>query len=225
MKFSPALVSILLVGTAIAALDPFDAAFAAVTFGSPIARVTLIATFVLVGAFCASRVGLRLADHGMRPVLIGVASALGVAVYVTAIDGFVFRTALSDSYVYLFETTALRDRLTYFMLRAFNENIIYRLFLFSTLLYLISIVSGKRSMAPVLIFAAMVTTQLLNIGINLVALSADSASPFVLFYDALRYVAPGVLWAWLYWRFGFLTAEIASVGCHAFLQPALGILL
>jgi hypothetical protein len=71
----------------------------------------------------------------------------------------------------------------------------------------------------------MIATQTLNIGMNVAALSPDPLSFATLFYDALRYVAPGVLWAWLYWRFGFLTAEVASVGCHIFLQPALGVLL
>lgn len=47
----------------------------------------------------------------------------------------------------------------------------------------------------------------------------------MLVYDLLRYVVPGVLWAWLFWRFGFVTAEVASVGCHIFLQPGFGILL
>ena len=36
---------------------------------------------------------------------------------------------------------------------------------------------------------------------------------------------PGVIWGYLYWRPGFVAAEIASVGTHPFLQPALGILL
>ena len=80
-------------------------------------------------------------------------------------------------------------------------------------------------MAPIAILAVMVATQALNIGMNVTAFLPGPISPLVLTYEALRYVVPGVIWAWLFWRFGFLTAEIASVGCHLFLQPALGILL
>jgi hypothetical protein len=40
-----------------------------------------------------------------------------------------------------------------------------------------------------------------------------------------RPIVPGVIWGYLYWRHGFVAAEIASVGMHPFLQPALGILL
>jgi len=222
------LAAILLIGMAIAAIVPFDVAFAAATSGSSLARIGLIAILVVIGAFCGERVGMRLEGHGARrPALIGVAAAIGVAVYTVALDGVLFRATLPDSYVHLFETLGLRDRLTYFMLRAFNENLIYRLFVFSTLFYLISIVTGvsANDVSPVLIWCAMIATQVLNIGMNVVAVSPDPVSLATLFYDALRYVAPGVLWAWLYWRFGFLTAEVASVGCHVFLQPALGVLL
>jgi hypothetical protein len=222
------LVVILLIGMAIAAIAPFDVAFAAATSGSRPGRMGLIAVLALIGAFCGNRVGMRLEGHGSRrPVLIGVAGAVAVAVYVVALDGVLFRASLPVSYLHFFETTGLRDRLVYFMLRAFNENVIYRLFVFSTLVYLISLVKGIRAsdLHPVLIWSAMVATQMLNIGMNVTALSTDPLSFAALFYDAIRYVAPGVFWAWLYWRFGFLTAEMASVGCHVFLQPALGALL
>jgi hypothetical protein len=212
----------------IAAIAPFDVLFAAATFGSLFARVGLIAVLAFIGAFCADRVGLRLQGHGTRrPVLVGVAAAIAAAVYVAAIDGVVFRATLPTSYVFFFETTGLRDRLIYFMLRAFNENVIYRLFVFSSIFYLISRINGARPkvLPPALIWCAIVATQMLNIGVNVAALSPDPISFAALLYDALRYVAPGVLWGWLYWRFGFLTAEIASVGCHIFLQPALGLLV
>ena len=228
MRFSLVLVAILLIGMAIAAIAPFDVAFAAATFGSSFARIGLLAVLALIGAFCADRVGLRLEFHGARsPLMIGAAAAIAVAVYVAIIDGVLFRTTLPVSYVQLFEAAGLRDRLTYFMLRAFNENVIYRLFAFSTLYYLIALIDGVKAndLPPPLIWCAMIATQTLNIGMNVTALSPDPLSFATLFYDALRYVAPGVLWAWLYWRFGFLTAEVASVGCHIFLQPALGVLL
>lgn len=222
------LVAIVIIGMAISALAPFDAAFAAATFGLVIPRVALIAVLALIGAFCSDRVGMRLEGHRTRwPMWTGVAAAIGVAIYVAAIDGVFFRSMLAPSYLQLFETVSLRDRLLYFMLRAFNENLIYRLFVFSSLCYLISRITGvnARRVHPGLIWCAMVAAQMLNIAINVAALSPDPLSSGTLLYDLLRYVVPGVIWAWLYWRFGFLTAEVASVGCHVVLQPALGVLL
>ena len=163
MKVDRALVAILLISMAIAAVDPFDVAFAAATLGSPIMRVALIAILTLIGAFLAEQAGFRLTGHGTRwPVLIGLSMAVGVAVYVMVIDGLLFRGVLSSSYVQSIEATSLTRRLIYFMLRAFNENVIYRLFVFSTLVLLISRVSGKRvaSLPPVAIWCAMIAAPL-----------------------------------------------------------------
>jgi hypothetical protein len=228
MKLSPALVAILFISMAIAAVAPFDVAFAAVTLGSPMMRVALICILTLIGAFSAEQTRFRLTGHGTRwPILIGLTMAVGVAVYVMVIDGLLFRGVLSSSYVHFFEATSLKERLIYFMLRAFNENVIYRLFVFSTLVLLISRVSGKGgvNLPPASIWCAMIAAQVLNIGMNVTAFSPEPFGAINLIYEVFRYVVPGVLWAWLYWRFGFLTAEVASVGCHLFLQPALGMLL
>jgi hypothetical protein len=228
MKVDRALVAILFMSMAIAAVDPFDVGFAAATLGSPIVRVALIAILTLIGAFFAKQAGFRLTGHGTRwPILIGLSMAVGVAVYVMVIDGLLFRGVLSSSYVQSIEATSLTRRLIYFMLRAFNENVIYRLFVFSTLVLLISRISGKRvaSLPPASIWFAMIAAQVLNIGMNVTAFSPEPFAAINLIYEAFRYVVPGVLWAWLYWRFGFVTAEVASVGCHLFLQPALGMIL
>ncbi|HKB95227.1 MAG TPA: hypothetical protein VKB94_00175, partial [Rhizomicrobium sp.] len=86
--------------------------------------------------FCAGKVGLRLDGHGTRwPVLAGLGGAIAVAIYVAIIDVVLFRSTLSASSVASLHTP-LNIRLSYFMLRAFNENVIYRLFVFSSLLYL-----------------------------------------------------------------------------------------
>lgn len=228
MRLSPALVATLLISMAIAAVAPFDVAFAAATFGSPALRVVLIAALALIGAFSANHIGLQLIGHNARwTSLIGAVAAVSVAIYVVAIDCLVFRSVLPASYVHVLQTMPLRDRLLYYMPRAFNENVIYRLFVFSTAIYLCSLLKrvNAPNLGPVLVWGAMIATQALNIGMNVTALSPDPSSPILLLYDALRYVVPGVVWAWLYWRFGFMTAEVASVGCHIFLQPALGALI
>lgn len=71
----------------------------------------------------------------------------------------------------------------------------------------------------------MIGSQLINIAFNVVLLSHVPVTALTLTYDALRYVLPGVLWAILYIRNGFATAEVASVGCHLFLQPAFSLLI
>ena len=104
------------------------------------------------------------------------------------------------------------------MMRAFLENIIYRLFAFSLA---VLILKSLRIESIATIAAAMVLIQCVNVWYNVVALEQMAAT--LLVYDAVRYVVPGVFWAWIYRRFGFVTNEVASVGCHVFLQPAFSV--
>ena len=134
---------------------------------------------------------------------------------------------LSASYVHLFTTAGLGPRLLYFMLRAFNENVIYRLFVMSTLVWIIGALWHDAHHRPTngAFWTGIVLAQLINISINVVATSSGPITAGVLFYDGIRYIVPGVIWGYLYWHHGFVTAEIASVGTHPFLQPALAYVL
>ena len=210
---NPALFGVMTIACAIAAIAPFDVMFSAISFGSVFVRVAVMALVVLLGWKAACKVGLRLEGHGAEhPALVGIAAAIIVAVCIIVIDCYLFRSLLAPKIVQSIQQPVIL-RLAYFMLRAFNENVIYRLFVFSVLVLALT---RLRIASPQTVAAAMVVTQCINIGLNI---PAEEASMPLLFYYALRYLAPGVLWAWLYLRFGFKTAEIASVGCHVFLQP------
>jgi hypothetical protein len=221
---SPAVRLILLIGVPIAALAPFDVLFSALTLGSPWLRMAWIAVLVVIGARAGTKIGLRLEGHGAHyPALVGLAAALVVAIYVVVLDCFVFRATLDASYA-AFLHQPLGDRLLYFMPRAFNENIMYRLFGFAGLAWLLNRGTSGMPSWPVLA-TAMIGSQLINICFNVVFLAHAPLTALTLTYDALRYVVPGVLWAVLYVRNGFATAEFASVGCHLFLQPAFSLLI
>jgi hypothetical protein len=220
----PALFATLGIGALIAWLLPFDTTLMAITGDSAVSRALLVMVLVLVGGFCADRAGLRLEGHGVAyPFLLGVGAAILVAVYVIVLDCLLFRSLLPSHYVAIFEQP-LGERLAYFMLRAFNENIIYRLFLFASLLFCATRYYGPRPVPWIIVVALMVASQMVNIWLNVVSVGVTPTAT-VLLYDLLRYVAPGAFWAFLFWRNGFLVAEVASVGCHLFLQPAMGVLL
>jgi hypothetical protein len=222
------LLPVLLIGGVIAAIIPFDLAFEAMTRGSALQRVVVFMLLAGAGAASAERVGFRLNFHGSRRApLIGAGAAVAVAIAVALIDGVLFRSSLAPDYRKVFETVSLSRRLAAFMLRAFNENVFYRLFLFSVLTWILSRLWHDASGRPkaTVLWAAAIAAQMVNVGINVVLPSLDSATVTSIAYDGIRYVAPGVAWAWLFSRYGFATAEVASVGCHIFLQPALGMLL
>ena len=221
---NPAVRLILLISIPIAALAPFDVLFSAVTLGSAWLRAAWIAALVVIGARAGARLGLRLEGHGVRsPVLLGLAAAILIAIYVVVLDCFIFRARLDPGYA-AFLHQPLGVRLMYFMPRAFNENIMYRLFGFGGLAWLLSR-GGRVPVRGWMFTAAMVGAQMTNIWFNVVALSDLPINAATLGYDALRYVLPGLLWAVLYIRNGFVVAEVASVGCHVFLQPAFSLFI
>ncbi|MEP7222449.1 MAG: hypothetical protein ABI673_07255 [Novosphingobium sp.] len=210
---------ILATAMAIAVVAPFDVAFTAATLGSPFLRAALIALLALVGARCALASGLSLTGTGRYPsLLIGIAAAAAMAAYVLSLDCWLYCGAIDTGYA-AFLHLPLPYRLEYFMLRAFNENVIYRLFVFPALVWLTSRAMGLRALPTGIMIALMVLAQALNIGMNVMAGSDHPLTPALLAYDFLRYIVPGVSWAMLFWRFGFVSAEVASVGCHLFLQP------
>ena len=215
---------VLVIGGAFAAVAPFDVVFAAITGTSALSRVVLFYFLALLGALAGQRIGLRIRPERSGGAVLGLVFALLVALWVAGTD-VLFRSILPVDYVD-FIHRPLGDRLLYFVLRAFNENVFYRLFLFSILAWSLTWIwpgpNGRPRVAA--IWSAMVIAQMANIGLN-VCLRDPPVSVASIAYDGLRYIVPGVCWAWLYWRSGFATAEVASVSCHVFLQPPLGHLI
>jgi len=113
------------------------------------------------------------------------------------------------------------------MLAAYVENIEYRLFLMSALVWAIGSLWRGSDGRPAngAFWTAMTLAQIVNIAVNVAPQAAGPITPLALAYDGLRYLFPGVVWGYLYWRHGFVAAEIASVGAHPFLQPPLGYFL
>lgn len=205
---------------------PFDALVNGVAGGNRLAHALVMGALALAGVRLSVLAGFRLEGHthaangAARPWQVGMFWALAVTLYVLALDGIVFPTHLSAPVVARAQLP-LAERLPYFMARAFNENVIYRLVVFAALVAAARGLRGGRAVPWPGILAAATVAQLVNIGANVMWLLPEQWSLAGLGYDLIRYVVPGVLWAWLYRQHGFATAEVASVGCHIFLQPAM----
>jgi hypothetical protein len=222
------LLAALAVGSVIAAVAPFDLAFDVLTHGSSLGRALALPVIGLIGLVAARRVGLGFGAKNLKhPVAAPVLVAVLVAVAVAAVDGILCRGLLSESYVQIFSAVGLGSRLLYFMPRAFNENLIYRWCVMSTLIWMIGVLWHDADHRPTTgaHWMGIVLAQVINISINVVATSNGPSTSGVLLYDGIRYIVPGVIWGYLYWRHGLVAAEIASVGTHPLLQPALGLLL
>jgi hypothetical protein len=204
---------------ALAWLRPFDIMFAAPPLGIPPVRAAAIVLLALAGAALGRRIGLSVegASRG-RAVRDALVAAVVVAVWCALCDWF-WRPSLHPDYVSLLTTTPLPLRIALFITRAVNENILYRLFLGSLFIWIIGLIwkgpDGRP--APGAFWTGFALAQMVNIWTNTTAFAP--LTPAALLHDLLRYVAPGVVWGWLYWRRGFTATEIASTSVHLFFQP------
>lgn len=213
----------LTIAAVIAAVEPFDRAFAAVTFGIPALRAALIVALAAAGAIMGQRVGFNFGVMpGKRTIVVSFVAAILVAIWCAGID-VSMRPVLQPGYLRYVTTIPLGERLLGYTMRAFNENIMYRLFLSSLLAWVLGMVWHSADGRPTVgaFCAAIVIAQMVNIGINITILAP--VTTFSLLHDALRYVAPGVVWGWLYWRYGFQSNEIACTSVHIVLQPLLSL--
>ncbi|MFL9863604.1 hypothetical protein PQR67_05420 [Paraburkholderia fungorum] len=220
--------TLLLVGALIASQAGFDIVFNAITGGVPWIRVVLFLALTVIGIFCAQRTGLRLAAHDLgRPVVVAFSIGLLVAVYVATVDLIVFRQLLPPDYVAFFAGHPLSERLVYFMLRAFNENIFYRLVFMSTMLWGMGLVwRDSRGQIPnAAYWIAIILAQAIPMLLNEAPFYPSHLTAAFLLYVVAHFILTGILWGFLYWRYGFVTAEIAHVSTHIFLQPVMGYVL
>lgn len=214
----------MLVGSAIAALAGFDIVFDAITGGHAWLRVMTLLCMVFIGLFCAKRSGLELLPIRLsHPFATAFSIAFAVASAISLTDCVLFREILPDSYVTSF-SSGNGERMVYYMLRAFNENLFYRLFFMSALCYCLGFVfSSENGEIPNSVYwFSIIIAQTVSITINVIPLSPSTITPIFILYVFVRFICAGILWGYIYWKNGFVTAEIAHVSTHIFLQPVLG---
>jgi hypothetical protein len=191
---------------------------------SPALRACLLLVLGLTGLFFARRTGLEILpvnlSHPLRDsFLIGAA----VGLYVLLVEAVAYRFVLPPEYFTYIASMGVVPRLIYFILRGFNEGIIYQLFLGSTLVWILGLAWRRPDgrIAAGAYWLGMTVAHLINIYINID--TPETAT--VLAYDVLRFVVPGVFWGLLFWRHGLTSVEIARSATHIVLQPLVGIVV
>jgi len=195
---------------------PYDVLFDWATIGFPAVRAAAMLLFWWAGLALMRANAFEFAITGLRrPGLTIGLWAVGVAVWCISLDAVVFRSIMAPAYQH-FEQQSLTARLFYVCLRAVNENVLYRLFLGSLFAWLLRRIVRRPRWDLLLVMAGMTAAQVINIAANM---AYADFSPLTCLWLALRFVCPGVAWAWLYVRHGFAANEAAAVGVHLVLQP------
>jgi hypothetical protein len=107
------------------------------------------------------------------------------------------------------------------VMQAAKDEVLGRVALVGGMVTLAGMALRGREIGPATLAAIFIAAQ---VAILLPQLAAP-ANATELVYDSLRYVGPGVLWGWLFWRHGFAAALLGHTGTHPILDPALRALL
>jgi hypothetical protein len=217
------LLFVVTISCAIAYLFPYDLAFDRLTLHVRALRPVAMLFFWGAGMWLMRANSFSLAVVDLkRPVLIIIAVAFGVAIWCLALDQIVFRAFLPARYC-ASEQQLLVVRLANYSMRALNENVLYRLFFGSLLAFLLRMIWRKPKFAFFLSMTGMAAAQIVNVAVNI--LPSTTLNPITASWLILRFVAPGVLWSWLYVRHGFAANEGAAITVHDFLQPMVSVAL
>jgi hypothetical protein len=205
---------------ALAYAIPYDVLFDRATLNLPAARAIAMLCFWIGGLWLQRANGFSLAPVDMRyPALQIAGAALAVAIWCVVMDAVVFRSILPPGY-YGSEQQPLGLRLLYYCSRAFNENVLYRLFLGSLFAYALRKLLPQPKFAVALAMLGMAAAHLINVLANM---GYAGFAPETCLWLLLRFMVPGIAWSWLYVRHGFVANEGAAMGVHCFLQPMVSI--
>jgi hypothetical protein len=199
-----------LLAALISPLFPFPHADATL----PAVRALLMLTMGVAGVYLARRCRLEIMPHGLtHPAWVSLTAGALVAAYLLLLDA-AFRAAGLAGSAEALPDTALSVRLVYYVLRSVNEGIVYQLFFGSALVFLIGRVWHRDgAIASGAYWLGLVLAHVLNLAINVPFHASTSG------YDTLRFFVPGILWIYLYRRYGLCMAIAAHAATHVFFQP------
>jgi CAAX prenyl protease-like protein len=169
--------------------------------------------------------GLRiLPRNGPFALGIAVASGLAFGIYMALADAFLFRAVMPRGLAAMVEVTVAAERILFFSLFAVRDEIEFRLLLMSALAWLLTGAAGRFALPCRLGFwIAIVAVAIIYVPLH--AAAVGPPTPEALLRAAALYVAAGILWGWLYWRYGLAASMIGQISAHLTLQPLLGYLL
>lgn len=220
---------ILVIGAASAAIVGVDSFLDLISGGHVWLRAVLFLVLTFIGLLCTRHANLHLLPaSGTLNVVMPVTTGFAVAVGVTIIDAVIFRSVIPAPYVAVITEQPLVLRIIYFVSRSFNEEIFNRLVLMSAIAWAVGLfwkdTAGRTPDGAY--WTAIIVAQVLAILLNGIAsYSFANFTPVLVLYAIVRFVLPGVIWGLIYWRHGLVTALLAHMSAHIFLQPMLGFAL
>ena len=177
------------------------------------------------------RLGLRIFPQaGIRGIATAVLIGLAFGTYMGSADVFVFRAVVPASQRAVVATTSAIQRIAFFAPLALLDEIAFRLLLMSALVWLLT--CTKAPFGPVCpsgdfrVWTAIIAVAVIYMPLHPAYLaSLDLLAPLVVAREVALHISAGILWGYLYWRYGLVSAIAGHIGAHVALQPLLGYFL
>jgi hypothetical protein len=176
----------------------------------------------IVSAQAWRHLGLRILPHGaVRPLSIAIGTGLMFGAYMAVSDAVLFRSVIPVSQETLISSFSAIDRIAYFTPLAVIDELEFRLVVMSALAWLLTAAGLRR---PWCFWAAILVTALVIYpALHLAYLSALEPTPLTVAREIMLHGFAGILWGYLYWRYGLIAAMIGHISAHVSLQPMLGL--
>ncbi len=151
-----------------------------------------------------------------------VAAITGVTLLIVALDCWIYRATLPAGTVAFFTGQPLWRRALVDAAGSVGEEAGARLVIMTLLVVVGAVFWRGRDGRPhtAVFIAAIMIADLIDC---LRVPAPVGVGGYV--YDALRYYTPGLVWGWLYWRHGWVSAAVAHFGIHLTFEPAIFYLL
>ncbi len=158
---------------------------------------------------------------GLGSLVLALGAGLAFGLYMALADATVFAGVVPEVQRQMVAQMATTERIAFFARGALVDELLYRLIGLTAIAWSLAQVTPLRGGAliwPAILLAAFV---LYPTG-NWVYFRALEPGTMTVLREIALHGAAGVLWGWLYWRHGWLSAVTGHVAAHLSLQPLLG---
>lgn len=161
--------------------------------------------------------------QGLRSLGLALLAGLLFGAWMALADATVFTGAIPEVQRLMVAQMSAPERIAWFARGALLDEVIYRLIGLTGAVWCLALVTRLRGAAlmwPAILLVALVAYPAGTWDY----FSALEPSALTAARELALHGAAGVLWGWLYWRHGWLSAVTGHVAAHLSLQPLLSLL-
>ncbi len=158
--------------------------------------------------------------QGLRSLTLALGAGLAFGAYMALADSTLFAGVVPEVQRQMVAQMPTGDRIAFFARGALLDEVFYRLLGLTAIVWCLARVTlwrGGRLVWPAILLVAFV---LYPVG-NWAYFAALEPTALTALREVALHGAAGVLWGWLYWRHGWLSAVTGHVSAHLALQPLL----